>query len=139
MLLIIFVPPYYRQGNRPLLEAYRRLRPFAELLEKPGVVLVTPSYSGELCNYLRSSSLEPCRGLYYYDLRSEAEAGRRWPEVLAGHKADFLYADEGVLHDPSIRPLLSDPVSFGWKVIGLELTPRQSWMLLQRAAAKARP
>ncbi len=137
LLLIAFVPSFYDHGSRPLLEAYRRLAPFRELLGTPEAVLVTPGYGGELCNYLTPASLQVCQGLYYFDLRDLAQTtGRSLPKILDEHQASFLYVNEVVLSDKLAGPLLARPEYFGWKVIGLEDTPQRKWVLLQKIASK---
>ncbi|MBI3696885.1 MAG: hypothetical protein HY238_18885 [Acidobacteria bacterium] len=132
ILLILLVPRFFDHGTRPLLEAYRRLMPFAYVLERPGTVLVTPGYN-ELCHYLRAASLNACQPLSYFDLRGMKSHGHQpWPEFLDAHGVNSFYADEAVLEDPTIQPVLSNPGSFGWKIIGLQDAPGRKWMLLQK-------
>jgi hypothetical protein len=55
LLLIVVAPRHYASApdaQRPLLQAYRRLAPFAELIARDDVVMLVSRYPGELAYYV---------------------------------------------------------------------------------------
>ena len=136
---VLCVPSYYAlanpSGEQTLRSGYERLREFRSLLERPGTVLVTPGYGGELCNYV---GLGKCMGLNYYDLRTEVTQQRNWLKVLDAHAAGLVYISEAAFGEASGRELAAE-LSPAW----VRLFPRSEsgghWMLFANPARVALP
>jgi hypothetical protein len=117
------------------MEAYRTLAPFAADIQRPGRIIATPGFGGELCMYLRDGSRNICQGLDYYVLRGEVAKGGSWPDLLNARGATMLYADEVVTADPGIRPLLENPAAAGWRVLMRQTSAGGERLLLVRVGA----
>jgi hypothetical protein len=137
--LLALTPAYYlskpEPAPRPLMEAYRTLAPFAADIQRPGRIIATPGFGGELCMYLRDGSRNICQGLDYYVLRGEVAKGGSWPDLLNARGATMLYADEVVTADPGIRPLLENPAAAGWRVLMRQTSAGGERLLLVRVGA----
>ena len=133
LLLIAMVPAYYYyirpfSAGRGLLNSYRRLEPFHELLEKPNAGFVSLGWPSELCNYLGKSG--SCRPLPFSALRDEVLAGNPWNVVLGRNNATLVYADETVLADPLGRQFVDTAAQFGWRTIAAARATARNWRLL---------
>jgi hypothetical protein len=137
-LLVILTPGFYplayKLRPQSLLKSYERLVEFAPLLERPGAVLVSPGFSGELCNYVGKGI---CQGLSYVDLRAEVSAGSSWPTVLDRHAATMVYIDELVLAEPAGQRLVMEAVSSSWQMLVHHYGSGQDWLLLARPGTVA--
>ncbi len=138
VMIIALAPRYYAQPHRfvgrPLLDAYRRLSPFADLMKRRDTVIVTPGYGGELCSYLAVDDGRTCQGAWFYALRDAIRPGQEWADVLREQKATLFYADHQVLGEPVVQPFTSDPVRHGWAMIAFQRVRGQEWKLFQRIA-----
>jgi len=138
VIFLVAVPPYYRNGGRfprrPLLEHYRRLSPFQQLLQRQGTVLVTPGDYWELCAYVGGGSWKGCRNLRWQDLKESVTPGSpvELQAQLKQQGANLFYADETVLDDPLAKELVSSPEKYGWRLLASHQPGRGRWVLLQR-------
>jgi hypothetical protein len=134
----ILVPGTYRSGEaapRPLLAAYRRLKPYRERIQVPGRVLVTPGYGFEICAYLVTDPPRRCDARDYYRLREGRSAGQTWPDVLAASGANMVYADEVAMADRAFSAFVANADRWGWSVVGKERSRRARWVLLEATAS----
>lgn len=130
VVLIFFAPAYYAEGERPLYDAYRRIRPHADVLAS-GVAAV-PTYGAELCNYLLVE--KTCTAVEYWTgLRPQLGAGGNLHEVLATNSVSLLYADDGMLADPIAAPFFRSSGPVGWRVVARNQSGEKPWLLLRRA------
>lgn len=131
LLLIGFMPPFYGENPRPLETAYETLKPFAQIIRAPGVVVLTPGMDTELHHYLGA---EASKFLSYWALRLEKKTDADWLPLLYKHGVTFFYVDENVYADPERPTFLSDPESYGWNRIAFQSAAGRRWMMLQRRA-----
>jgi hypothetical protein len=137
--VLIVAPSYYAtpEHRKPqvLLQEYRALKPYMELFSRPTTVFLKGDYSSELSNYLgtwRSKWLA-------YDLLDEYKGTQGLDAFLAERGVTLFFVNQRIYDrlsaDPGAAPLLSDPDSVGWKLIGQQSTGQSSWMLLERVGS----
>ena len=125
-----FFPPLQRDDYQPLLGMYRNLTPFQEKLG-PGVVVVTPGYGTELCNYFAPPGKGVCNGVFYYGLGTMRD-GATVQEALAANKARLFYADAAMLNEPPVVDFVAHASAWGWQPIGQNGPSGKRWLLLEQ-------
>jgi len=131
--LILLVPSHYaaKPVDRPLLSLYRAFRPFAPKLTN-GVVVVTPGYGIELCNYLKDVILFPCQGIDYPGLRP-AGGNISLNQVFEARNVRFVYVDQNMMQEPVVRDFLASSKQHGWETVALQASPAASWRILEHS------
>lgn len=132
VVVILLTPSYYGwahgSGSRPLLEAYRRLARFEELMKQPATVFLARNFATELCNYVAKGR---CTGLMYPRLVDEFRLGDSWLAVLRRHRVNLLFADESLLRSQQGQALVAEVRKSGWRTVAFENWAGGSWCLLQ--------
>lgn len=119
----------YKRRPRPLVTGYERIVKYEKILRAPSAALVSAGYDNELCDYAGKGE---CRGLNYYELRTQVSPARPWPNVLDASRATVFYADEEALADPVCREFILHAKTFGWQTVASQDGPREYWRLLHR-------
>jgi len=135
-LLLIVVRPYYGEsdlaGPRPLLEIYRRLSPFQDLIADSETVLLVSSYGFDVKHYLglgRPPVIE-------YQSLQPARSTRSLRELLDEQGVNLFYLDEALSDRlrASIPPsLLESTVWSDWKLLGSGDHTTGHWRLWARS------
>jgi hypothetical protein len=124
--------------SRPLLEQYRQLSPYADLIANPNAVFLKGAYAFEIYSYLGRAS---GRTLGYTSLLNRPP-GVSAREILDRDKVNLFYLDEFMLtqmeSNVAEQAFLGDPGGHGWKVVALSDFPRRRWRLLQTLGALKR-
>lgn len=142
--MLIFTQPYYPNDHaiRPLLTFYRRFLPFQSEIANRSTVFLSREYSHEICRYLMNP--EFCQSLSYashefWDALPPQQSMNVFLEDLG---VNLFYVDRPLLmefaDDPRASDFLSNPTTFNWKVLALQDSNRDQWMLLQRLATLSR-
>lgn len=117
---------------RPLLQLYRRLTPFRDIIARRDTVLLTGSYSQELCNYIGHGL---CKA-FDYKILAKRPTGARLEIFLDKRGITLFYVDENLLQtlqeDPIAQTFLTAPDSVGWKLIAFQDGGGSRWMLFQK-------
>ncbi|PWU01477.1 MAG: hypothetical protein C5B51_22700 [Terriglobia bacterium] len=135
ILLILFVPSYYRPGGRRLLTYYHLLRPFEARIETTPTILLTQGNGPELCNYLAKPRTDNfCQPLEFVDLRNEVQLGQSWQQVLDRYGVTLFLADASVMADPAARQFVMHAASYGWRSV-----TKPEGIVLERIPAPSLP
>jgi hypothetical protein len=137
--VLIVAPSYYAnpEHRRPqvLLQEYQTLKPYTELVTHPTTVFLKGDNSYELSQYfgpLRSKWLS-------YEVLGQYSGSQSLDEYLTQRGVTLFFVNQRIYDrlraDPGAAPLLSDPESVGWKIIGQQSTGPSSWMLLERVGS----
>lgn len=137
--LILFIPRHYTQDNRDLLENYRRLTAFEEIVQRPKTGLVVLAWGDELCNYVGKShwgwaaiKFQPddCRPLSFAALQQQVTPETPFRKVLQNNRATLLFASDELLANAGALRSMEDAKSHGWKIIGMQHDGKHNWELL---------
>jgi hypothetical protein len=116
----------WRPSTRPLFQAYRRLTPFRELIEKPNAMLVaTESDVTEFVARCR------CRAMRFDKLREQTRDGVPFGEVLNRNGATIFLTDERTINDPVLAGFLANPKEYGWEPVGGKRDANESWIVFR--------
>ena len=113
--LLVLVPSHFQPSYRPILVGYRALQPYADVLQRPGAVLVTTQYN-ELCAYLGSPE-RSCRLVQWGTIRDDAATAADVAAVLADAGASAVYADDVMLADAAVAAFVADADAHGWRIV----------------------
>lgn len=163
--LVLAVPSYYplvnKTRSRPLLELYRNLAPFRNLIDRPDVGFMVNKFPSELRSYLVATKARPfmvyrlveetplsMSGLvrespskdFTFSVYQFPKRADDWTmsieEYLDRTGADLIYVDHNlrtVLDSQSMnRTFVRSPESVGWKIISQQKTGTNGWMLLEK-------
>ena len=144
ILMLTFSQPYYinYHNTRPLLNLYRRFLPFQSEISHQDTVFLSREYSNELCSYLMKSEI--CYPLSYnnpdfWDQLSLEESLNTFLENLG---VNLFYIDRSLwtkLADyPRALEFLENPSIFSWKVLALQDSRSDKWMLLKQLRTLSR-
>jgi hypothetical protein len=139
--LILFIPCRYKQdnNNRDLLESYRRLAAFEEIVQRPKTGLVVLNWGDELCNYVGKShwgwaaiKFQPddCHPLSFAELQKQVTPEMPFRQILENNDATLLFASDELFADARALRSLEDAKSHGWKIIGMQHDGKHNWELL---------
>ena len=134
ILLALVVPSYYEGASgtpRPLLESYRRLAPFAELIGRDDAVLLVNGHSFELAHYIGRS--RP-RALDYSQI--VLDPAGKIDAFLDERGVNLFYVDETLASRLPRSSLFVDPLQPGrgavWDLLAFEDGPHARWRLWGR-------
>jgi len=140
MAVVALAPRYYDDPLhvRPqtVLAHYESLRPHGDLIRNPATVFLMGDYVHEIAIYLGAD-----RGQTRpYAILDGYRGAERLDEYLANRGVTVFYVDKA-MHDrlqaiESARPLLSDPGSVGWVLLGRQNLGQSSWLLLARSTSR---
>ena len=139
--LIVMVPPFYTEpGPRPLLELYRRLRPFQDVVAAPDTVLLVNRFGFEIANLVGRTLPR----VVDYDVLDPVRVRPGLAAFLDASDINLVYANEALTTslgeglDPSRWLLIGSEDSAGSR---WQLWRRRSWPEADRrhAAASQRP
>lgn len=124
--------PHYYEHPRTLLNLYRRLSPFQEIIASPRTVFLKGEEAFNIWGYLgllKSKVLD-------YRILDKLSGDMPLDIFLEKRGINLFYVDESLNARLIINPLhhsfLISPESFGWKVIALEDSEKAKWKLLQK-------
>jgi hypothetical protein len=134
--LLLGSPNHYREWGRirprALLETYRRLVPFHDVIADARTVFLKGDWYLEVPNYV---GLGASQGLPYLVLHYRP-AEMPFADFLERRGINLLFVDEGLVEmlrgDDTAQAFLRSPELAGWKVIGRQEHGRNRWTLLQR-------
>jgi hypothetical protein len=133
---IILMPSYYmhwmRDKPRPLLEAYRRLTPFRDVIGQRETVFLTPGYGSELCHYLTTGRGQVCTGVNYHHLRGAGGATRSWGELFERHGINLFYADKTIVPEGRLDQFIKSLEVLNWEVLATQNYDRHAWALFKK-------
>jgi len=143
VVMLLVIPSYYAVSPnvrpRPLLQLYRRLAPFGDIIARGDTVFLKGSYNQELCNYIG-------RGLckaFDYTILTERPTGVPLEIFLGKRGITLFYVDENLLStlqvDPLAQTFLTTPDSVGWKLIAFQDGGDSRWMLFQKRPSSTSP
>jgi hypothetical protein len=143
LIIIIGAPSFYllpknKEQGRPLLQLYRRLSPFADVME--GNLKIKPlvnCYGWDVGSYMQSGWAP---GVDYV-IFSDAP----WGEALAGflekRGINFFYVDrtfDAILKTHrQYQTFFDSPQSFNWKMIAYQETQKDKWAIYKKMAEPA--
>jgi hypothetical protein len=134
VVLVAVAPRHYEdtsESPRPLLRAYRRLAPFAELITRNDAVLLVGEYPVELAHYI---AWNMPRTLDYGE--AALDAAPKVSAVLDEQKVNVFYVDESMVSRLGPAALFVDRLQatrdVGWELLALEDAPRARWRLWAR-------
>jgi hypothetical protein len=123
--------------GRPLLQVYRRLTPFQDIIARADTVVLVRRYNRDLCNYMGYGL---CKG-FDYAILAERPARLPLDAFLSERGITLFYVDEHLLSslqvDPLARNFLAAPDSVGWKRIAFQDGGDSRWMLFQMVTPNA--
>lgn len=126
-------PTVYSPGPRPIYDAVQHLQVVRAQLQRPGSVLVAEDNYNELCNYLAYSAERLCTGMYWPALEAQITARTTVGMLLDRVHATAIYADAGMLADPTIARLVAPRRIHGWREVAQGSGPDGPWLVLSRA------
>ena len=138
MVMLIFTQPYYpnHYDIRPLLNLYRRFLPFQSEIANGETVFLSREYSHEICHYLMNPEI--CQPLSYanpafWDDLPPQQSINTFLEDLG---VNLFYIDRLLLiqftNDFRASEFFQNPMNFNWKILALQDSNNDQWMLLQR-------
>lgn len=131
LALIIAWPAYYSQTTRPLHDALVRLAPVERQLQRPGSVLITDAYNGEICAYTALDPWHMCSSPAWATVFAELASGHSAAAVLRAQGATVIYADVNVAD--ALASVLAAPQKAGWRVTAHGGSGANSWSVLVRS------
>ena len=138
---IILIPSYYvhwmRERRRPLLEAYRRLAPFKDVIGQRDTVFLTPGYSSELCHYLATGRGQVCKGVNYHYLRGSSKDTRSWGELFERHGINLFYADKSIVPEGRLDQFIKSLEVLNWQVLAMQNYDRHAWALFRKGHVRS--
>jgi hypothetical protein len=136
VILLIAVPSYYgepdRAGPRPLLEMYRRLSPFQDLIADSETVLLVSHFGFDIKHYL-GLGLPP---VIEYQSLQPVLSTRPLRALLDEQGVNLFYLDEALsdrLRSPIPRALLESTAWTDWKLLGSGDHTTGRWRLWARS------
>jgi hypothetical protein len=137
--VLIVAPSYYAspEHRKPqgLLREYQTLKPYTELVSRPETVFLKGDYAGDLAGYLgrvRSRWMS-------YEMLDRYKGTEGLDAFLAERGVTLFFVNQRIYDRlmvvPAAAPLLTDPDSVGWKMIGQQSLGPSSWMLLERVGS----
>lgn len=135
-LTLLFTSGYYKPGERPILEDYRRLMPFRETIAQSEAVFLSPTVGFDLCAYVTGSPKCSAKITSFFSSPfANADSLEGFQQYLDKQKFGFVYLDDYVLNrleaNPNTKALLDAPDSAGWKLVGKQDEGKR-WMILRR-------
>jgi hypothetical protein len=141
VLLCVFgltIPPFYVQGNapeRPVLELYRRLRPFNKSIARSDTILVVNQYAFEMQYYVGRGFPR----VIDYSILDPHRTDRELKQFLDDSDINLIYADEQLMASLRGPSNLGSPSTLTgrpeWKLIGTEDHLGTHWQLWRRQKA----
>lgn len=136
LLIVVATPNHYAEWSRirprSMLEVYRRLSPFQNIIARPSTVFLKGDWYLEVPNYV---GLGASKALDYTILKA-APPDQPIQTFLAKQGVNLFYLEQPLLttleKDPRYDLLLHDPDAAGWKLIGSQDTPSARWKLFQK-------
>ncbi len=138
LIIVIGAPSFYAQPDnreqpRLLLQLYRRLSPFADVMGgKYATRPLVSGYGSEVANYLQSGWAP---GLDYAIFK-DAPQDMPLASFLENYGVNFFYVDkafEPILKThPQYQTFFDSPQSFNWKMIAYEETQEDKWAIYKK-------
>jgi hypothetical protein len=134
--VLVLAPRYYDDPlhvhPRVVLLQYESLKPYAELMREQSTVFLTGERADEIAIFLGAD-----RGkTRSYAILDAYDGVERLDAFLTDSGVTLFYVDktlnERLQTIASARPLLSDPSSVGWVVLGQQNLSQSYWLLLRR-------
>lgn len=144
MLVVLLVTPNYYADptHRPprfLLNHYRKLAPFQEIITQPDTVYLGKFPVDIVQNYLGHGEPKAVDE----NLLSQAPGSPAWAAFMNSKGINLFYMDDDLLSKFSIDPFdpsfLISMNSFGWKLIAFEEGADGRWLLFHRPSLLTRP
>jgi hypothetical protein len=131
-----FVPPVGTAPARPLLDAVRRLEPYAGRISAPAAVFLAGEHSFSLGGYLVRPRVTPEPRVLGTETFARLGAGEPVEVFLERSGVALVYFDEGVvsklLSNPLHRAFLEAPGPSGWRTLASGQAAESRWLLLAR-------
>jgi hypothetical protein len=129
---VFVLPNWYSPSPRPLLQAYRRLKPFEKFFREPKELLVSVGYGTELSSYAGECY---CAAKQFVELRNQVTPERTLAQAFDQAGATLFLADELILADPVAKDFVANAKQFHWDVVAELHNGSENWAVLHRAPA----
>jgi hypothetical protein len=127
----LVLPSWYEHAPspRPLLQAYRRLKPFEKFFHEPKELLVSVGYGTELSSYAGECY---CAAKQFVELRNQVTPDRTLAQAFDQAGATLFLADELILADPVAKEFVANARQFHWDVVAEGHNSSENWAVLHR-------
>jgi len=128
---VFMLPSLYTHSpsTRPLLRAYRHLKPYESFFHAPNHLLVSTQYGSELSSYDGKCI---CGWQGFNELRAKVTPQRSLPKVFDQAGATLFLADESILADPLAWDFVANAKQYQWDVLAERHTGWENWAVLHR-------
>lgn len=128
---VLALPSLYQHSPspRPLLKAYRRLKPYEKFFHEPKHLLISTEFSFELSSYAGRCS---CPAKQYGEVRGQVGPARSLAQVLEERGATLFLLDEPALADPVAREFLGSAKQLHWDIMEEQHSGTENWAVLHR-------
>jgi hypothetical protein len=130
----LVLPSWYEHAPspRPLLQAYRRLKPYEKFFREPKELLVSVGYGTELSSYAGECY---CAAKQFVELRNQVTPERTLAQAFDQAGATLFLADELILADPLAKEFVANARQFHWDVLAERHNGSENWAVLHRTLA----
>jgi hypothetical protein len=130
----LVLPSWYEHAPspRPLLQAYRRLKPFENFFHEPKELLVSVGFGTELSSYAGECY---CAAKQFVELRNQVTPERTLAQAFDQAGATLFLADELILADPLAREFVANAGRLHWDVVAERHNGSENWTVLHRTLA----